>query len=179
MNMNPTILTKDGSYFNFQTPWESTIDIGSIAHALSHICRFTGHTRQFYSVAQHSYMTSMIVPPQFALQALLHDAAEAYIGDVASPLKQMLPEYKRIEHEVEEAVLQHFGITLPLDASIKRADLVMLATEARDLLPKHTSWFAGTDIQPLKETLVPLDSYYAKKLFINRFNLLNDARGAA
>lgn len=177
--MEPTILTKDGSYFNFLKPWESTIDIGSIAHALSHICRFTGHTRQFYSVAQHSYMVSLIVPPEFAFEALLHDAAEAYIGDVASPLKHMLHDYKRVEKDVEEAVFQYFGIGLPLNHCVKRADLIMLATEARDLLPKHTSWFAGTDIWPLRETLVPLDSYSAKKLFINRFNLLNDVRCAS
>lgn len=179
MTLNPTILTAHGTYFDFETPQGSQIDINAIAHALSHICRFTGHTRQFYSVAQHSYMVSMIVPPEFAFAALLHDAAEAYLGDIASPLKQRLHDYQRIEANVEQAVFHYFGIALPLNDCIKHADLVMLATEARDLLPKHNDWFAGTSIQPLKETLVPLDSYSAKKLFLQRFKQLSNLRSAA
>lgn len=179
MTLEPTILTAHGTYFDFETPQESAIDIISIAHALSQICRFTGHTRQFYSVAQHSYMVSMIVPPKFAFEALMHDAAEAYIGDIASPLKQRLHDYQRIEANVEQAVFQRFDIALPLDNCIKRADLIMLATEARDLLPKHSSWFAGSDIQPLKEVLTPLDSHSAKRIFIQRFNQLSVLRSAA
>lgn len=178
--MRPTILTSGGTYFNFESPWESKIDIVTIAHALAQICRFTGHTSQFYSVAQHCYMASFIVPPELAFAALMHDAAEAYIGDVAKPLKRMLPDYKNIESAVEDAVFHHFCVRGIDDPWIKRADLIMLATEQRDLMPAHDdNWFAGTDIKPLDEKITPWDSKTAKLKFLQRFNNLEDMRVAA
>jgi len=98
------ITTNSGKRFDFTQPFDNTFDIHDIAHALAHINRFTGHTDQPYSVAQHSVYVSNIVPPRYALAGLMHDAAEAYLGDVSAPLKALLPEYKRIEHEVEMAL---------------------------------------------------------------------------
>ena len=169
----PEILTAYGTYFDFKNPSKSEIHIVSIAHALSHICRFTGHTREFYSVAQHCVMVSQIVPPELALAGLLHDAAEAYLGDVSKPLKMILPDYLEIEKIVEKAVFTHFKIgNTPYHAEIKRADAKMYLTERRDLMPSAPEQLLH-GISPLQDRLIPLNSYSARRLFLQRFQYLN------
>lgn len=171
--MRHDILTCSGVYFNFDQPEWAKIEIEDIAHALSHICRFTGHSSKFYSVAQHSVMVSFVVEPRYALYGLLHDASEAFIGDVSSPLKSLLPDYKEIECRVEKAVLNRFGLTYPMPPEVKAADLIMLSTEQRDLLPPHDDeWAIIKNVKPLLERTVPLGPEEAKKLFLQRFSEL-------
>ena len=98
------ILTRSGRHLDFQNPDPAEIAIEDIAVALSRECRFSGQTQEFYSVAQHSVRTSRIVLEAFALEALLHDATEAFIKDLPSPLKGMLPEYSRIERTLDRAI---------------------------------------------------------------------------
>lgn len=131
--MNPTIQLRSGLYFNFAQPDPDTVDIGDVAHALSHVCRYAGHCAWHYSVAQHSLLVAYLCPKKYRLWGLLHDATEAYLMDVPTPLKRMLPDYKALEQKVEEVVLGKFGLSGPMPAEVKEADLMALAVEHRDL----------------------------------------------
>lgn len=168
-----SITTHSGKYFDLLSPEGFEFDINDIAWALSHLCRFTGHTNQFYSVAQHSYHVSVIVPEPIAMHALLHDAAEAFIGDVSSPLKALLPEYKEIEKRIETALFSFFGLSSEIPADVKKADLVMLATERKYLIGEQdTEWDAIKNITPIYQELPHMTSLAARKFFIDRFNKL-------
>lgn len=174
--IRPDILTQSGNYFDFLNPERCEIHIEDIAHALSHICRFNGHVREFYSVAQHSVHVSKVIEwldPSAQMEGLLHDSAEAYIGDITRPLKQLLPEYKVIEERVERAIFPIFGIAYPLSKAVKTADLILLATEQRDLMPEHDDeWALIKDIKPMQEHIVPWTPDKAFRRFMERYEEL-------
>ena len=171
--MKSTIMLSSGIYFDLLSPQTSVFTVKDIAHALSHLCRFTGHTHEFYSVAEHSLRVSRIVPQHQSLQGLLHDAAEAFVGDVSSPLKHLLPDYKIIEQRIEVEIFKRFGVPLIICDEVKHADLVMLATERRDLLPPSQDvWPIIDGIQPLPDHILPMDSMQAKIRFLKRFEEL-------
>lgn len=148
------ILTRSGLHFDYADPQPDMIDISDIAYGLAAESRFAGQTLFPYSVAQHSIAVSQIVPCELRLEGLLHDASEAYMKDLPQPLKTMLPEYKAIEKRVDAVIREKFGLPATTSPEVKHADLVMLATERRDLLPKDdTPWYLLDGITPLKERI--------------------------
>jgi 5'-deoxynucleotidase YfbR-like HD superfamily hydrolase len=165
-----TILTASGRYVDLIKPKVEMVTPFDIAVGLSNTCRFGGHTSAFYSVAQHCVLVSQLVPPHLALQGLLHDAAEAYIGDVVSPLKQHLPEFKVIEHRLEAVIARAFGLRFPWAPQIKTADLRALRFEREQLMHPAGGQFSRLEeYEPVPGTLTPLPPHEAAKEWLYRF----------
>jgi uncharacterized protein len=170
----PDILLVSGEYFNFLEPEKNVFGILEIGHGLSHVCRFGGQCTPFYSVAQHSVIVSYIVAPEFAMDALMHDASEAFIGDMTRPLKKLIPAYKEIEANIDRDMARRFGLRYPMHPEVAWADLVALATEQRDLMPPHDDeWAVLKGIQPLPEKIVALPPDEARALFYRRYQELS------
>lgn len=164
-----SISTYDGDFFDFENPQDYKYDITTIAHALSNICRYTGHCNRFYSVAEHSVIVSYLVSPELALDGLLHDASEAFCGDVASPLKAMLPRYKEIEHAVQQSIAKYYGLSWPMSAAIHKADKELYKAE-RLALTNVDDNIWHTEIEARGgERIKGLLPKEAENLFLNRY----------
>ena len=129
--------------------------IEDIAAHLAKICRFTGACRIHWSVAEHSLLVADIVAARhpgerlLELCGLMHDAPEAYLQDLATPVKAQLEHYAAMERAAWWAVAERFGLPLQLPNEIKHADLIALATERRDLMPAHEEpWSVLEGIAP-------------------------------
>lgn len=147
--------TVTGNSIDFIDPDPSCICIADIATALAHQCRFTGQLEQFYSVADHSLNCALWVfkktgDPVIALQALLHDAAEAYMGDCPSPLKQFFPQFYDIENVLLSVIFEKFDIGHPaeMDVIVKEADRLFLVAERNQFQPDHPDWPEKWDVPP-------------------------------
>ncbi|MDP2128159.1 MAG: HD family hydrolase [Pseudohongiella sp.] len=165
------IETSSGSSIDLINPKSYQIKIWDIAHALSHICRFGGHCRWHYSVAQHSVLVSYLVPVEFALEALLHDAAEAYLGDVVRPLKVNgdMEGYRAAEKLMEAAIIETFGIGDISHPLIKLADMQMLAAEREVLLTdKKSLWQCLEGVSPAPLKIEKLTPEQAREMFMAR-----------
>ena len=122
-----------GLYLDLNNPHLDYVEL-DIAHALSLICRFGGHCDRFYSVAQHSILVSHLCPERFKLWGLLHDASEAYLGDMPRPLKAMLPDYRNLESKIQKLVWEEYDLIGPLPEEVKKADEIALSYEYRLLM---------------------------------------------
>jgi len=153
------ILLRSGSYLDLSDPDCSVIEPIDIAAGLRQ-GRFSGQTPQFYTIAQHSVLVMEILRPlartlggargeQLLRCGLMHDAAEAFIHDITRPLKILLPDYRRVEAVLETRIARRFGIewTANRHQQVKRADLIALAIEKRDLLGITDPWPVVADIE--------------------------------
>ncbi len=151
-------------------PRVEDIHVVDIAHALSNLCRYTGHVRTFYSVAEHSVWVSMLVPPEHAFCALLHDAPEAYVNDLARPLKYQLPEYRATEQLNWLVIAERFGLPKEQPECIHEADQMMLRAERRQLMaPCPKDWSVGAGETPNVSALGMLPQN-AESAFMRRFH---------
>ena len=145
-NHDNIMTTATGGYFNFSKPIESKINVVDIAHALSNVCRFAGHTREFYSVAEHSIMcykylvrksqeADQTITPRTLMYALMHDAAEAFMSDIPKPCKVMIQGIEAIEDTILGCIFELLELDIDdVDVSlVKEADRFMLFKEAKEL----------------------------------------------
>lgn len=166
-NPDNWIQTYTGRKFWPLEPRAEDVRVEDIAHALSMICRFGGHCKRFYSVAEHCILVSQ----QVGIHGLLHDAAEAYLLDIPSPVKVLLPEYKLAEEEVLLAIYEALGITVPSageEMAVKEADKRMLATEKVALHKQTSQWALATPYDDVD--ILFLSPAHAEERWIEAFN---------
>lgn len=167
---DPWIQTFTGRRFTPTNPNPDAIVIQDIAHALSMQCRFSGHIKKFYSVAQHSVLVSYLCDSADALWGLLHDSSEAYLLDLPAPLKRsgFFDNFKETENILMKAICQKFNLPEKEPPSVKAADVQMLVTEARDLMKKKRSdWIVN--VNPLPFKIEPWSPDEAEDKFMHRF----------
>lgn len=143
--MNNWIQVSGGVAFDLDNPTVDMIDIENIAHSLSNLCRFGGHCNKFYSVAEHSYNCWLMAPDDLKKEALLHDATEAYLIDLPTPLKNMFANYRELEDKIDLIIREKFNLPLRQTPMIKTIDKRMLMTEKGQLMDKAPMGWAITN----------------------------------
>lgn len=167
------IQTYTGKRFYLINPTEDMIDIEDIAHALSLNCRFAGHIRDFYSVAEHSVWVAHLCNEENKMAGLLHDASEAYIADIVSPFKPFLTNYKELEANLMKVIASKYKFTYPFNEDVHESDVAQLKIEARTLLNNYPDWsdddrYATPNKQEAVEPLT-LNPKEAEFLFLEAF----------
>ena len=170
--------TFSGVRFYLIDPRPEEVNMTDIAHSLSQQCRFTGHTKRFYSVAEHCCrMVDFAADWATHLRdwILMHDAAEAYIGDMNRPLKRGCGEvgvrYQEVEERILEAIHRRFSLNWPIHEEVERLDARMLVTEAQQVYDHHPPWIKEgiwSHIDPIPTELGFWDPRKAEEQFLNR-----------
>jgi hypothetical protein len=162
------IQTYSGRCFWPLSPSADEVDIGDIAHSLSLQCRYNGHCKVFYSVAEHSVLVSKYVAPEHALWGLLHDAPEAYTSDIPRPLKRCLPEWKVMENRIMEAICDKFGMLYAEPEQVSYIDMAITSDERTELMnPCDQDW--GVLPPAIGITIPRWSPYEAEMAFLRRF----------
>lgn len=177
--------TNSGLVFDFVNPTEDMIDIEDVAHALSQLCRFTGHCDRFYSVAEHSLVGALFFMEQgedeLAFEFLMHDAHEAYVGDLSTNLKKLCPDFKVVEERVDKIIRRKYNMAETMPSEVKQMDIRMLATEKANLLDNHSesNWAVLHNVEILDENLRDnaLSMHEIRQLFLDTFDVLMQSTG--
>lgn len=169
------MVTYTGQKFYPLDPRPEDVNIIDIAHALSLMNRYGGHSEFPYSVAQHSVNCSLFVEKGFELEALLHDATEAYISDIVRPAKNSMPEYKAIEDNIwKKAIAPKFNLPQEISKEVHLVDNKMLVTEAPQLLAGPPWWTEKHWPKPFDLPIIMQDWTSVKESFLNRFKELTN-----
>lgn len=169
------IQTWTGRQFWPLNPRVEDVHIEDIAWMLAGQNRWKGATLVPITIAQHSVVVSRLCDPAYALQGLLHDASEAYLGDMAGPIKSGLPDFVRAERRLWEVIAARFGVPVELHPSVVTADQVSLHTESRDLMkPPPVEWRAFLP-PPRPGSIVAWDRATSAMVFLQRFLALEGA----
>lgn len=137
--------THSGFMFDLLHPDPGLVRLDDIGWSLSRQCRFNGNTRHFYSVADHSLYVGNLLPPEIRIYGLLHDAHEAYIGDIPSPVKDLIGKERilQIERGIDAAIFEALGLSTPsreIMDLVHHADILARRVEAYHLMPSRGSW---------------------------------------
>lgn len=165
------IRTYTGKYFYPANIEALEVDVRDIAHALSGVCRYNGHLREHYSVAQHSIIVSELVPKEQALEGLLHDAAEAYMPDMPSAIKAMLPEFVEYQERLTKHIFKCLGLQYPLNEEIDFVD--------KEIRTNEMYWLSNWDEPTPKVFNYRINTETPKVIearFLDRFNELYNER---
>jgi hypothetical protein len=182
----PYLQTVSGRWVNPFDPDPEQLDAADIARALANQCRFGGHSRSFYSVAQHSVIVSELVEGrggdvEDAFAALMHDATEAYLGDMPHPIKhrsELGAAFKAAEDRLEQVIRERFGIK-PDVPEIKRVDRSLLATERRAFSGESWHWPELEGVEPLDLELTAWPPDEAAAAFTRRYDELAARRAGS
>jgi hypothetical protein len=154
-----SIRTFTNKVFDLEILDPDSICIEDIARGLSNTARFAGQLDGFLSVAQHSCLVASEVRLAYKLTALLHDAAEAYIGDMPSSFKKLMPDFKNYENKIMQAIADKYGIEYPLPMEVKSMDKKMLSIEWKECVIKKNSSFYWNPKQAEQQFLVRFEEY--------------------
>jgi len=169
------IRTYSGKKFYVFNPKQKDIVIEDIAHSLSLICRFTGHTEDLYSVGQHSLLVMELCPEEFKLEGLTHDFPEAYITDLATPVKRKMPNYKEFENTLHTAIAKKFHLQFPMPKIIKEIDQEVFRMEWAYLMERNKKTKFGK-FRMEKEEFRILPPKEVEKRIIEVFHKLHSKR---
>ena len=154
-------------------PRPEEVDPVDVAHALAHLCRYGGHVRRFYSVAEHCVLMSLAVTPENALAALLHDATEAYLVDLPRPIKRHMPGYRDAEAVLWRAVAARFGLPEELPAEVHEADSRILVNERDALMAPPPRTWGLEHLEPLPlSRIVGWSPPLAERFYLARLEAL-------
>jgi hypothetical protein len=168
--MNTCIQTFTGRMVDPLNLTPDQVVIEDIAHALAMQCRFNGHCLKFYSVAEHCLHVSRLCPPEHRLWGLLHDASEAYLTDVPSPVKSVMEEFKRHEQAVHTVIAQRFQLPWPMPEAVTQADRWLLAAERHSLMrPSAEPWPGLLTSYPDTIRIAACNPGRARRLFLREF----------
>lgn len=181
------IETFTGRRFYFADPKPEMIELEDIAQALSKLCRYNGHCRFFYSVAEHSvvlarwYLSTLADDPtpeevETAYALLMHDSGEAYLCDVPRPIKAKLPDYKVLEEAIERAIAHKYGLAYPHPKLVKEADGRIIVDERQQVMNPSPNDWAIDGLEGLGVVIGGWEPVVAYLNFIQTHTMLNELR---